>query len=376
MQRIEIGGWSNDIETNGLKDDSYDDDSRKSKDDFDIEAFHHNDNNTNTIHTFARKSQQSDNCRINIMNISPTAMAIDNDGDTADVFSSVNVILRCRNLTVMTPDSTRVLIGDINRNRGPLSLLSSSIQTETGVNLSIVKSDRLLIVGPSGCGKSSLIRVFAGLWEMGSGDVIWNSDMILSEEDIHTKSTDSYDLSTNNDNELRRLPTGILFLPQKPYNIIGSLRQQIIYPSTINDDDDWSSQADSQLLDILERVKLGDLALRVGNGNERKGLNTTKDWTKLLSLGEQQRLSFARILYNKPTVVVLDESTSALDKEAEEAVFSLLIKNNITFISVGHNASLLKFHNKKLVIYGPTQNLKIENIIHSNSNNNSNTKLF
>jgi putative ATP-binding cassette transporter len=195
--------------------------------------------------------------------------------------------------------------------------------------------------------------------------------MMLSEEDIHTKSTDSYEFS---DNGVKKLPSSILFLPQKPYNVIGTLRQQISYPSIVDDSDDWSIQEDSYLLDILEKVKLGDLALRVGNGNERKGLNANKDWSKVLSLGEQQRLAFARILYNKPSVVALDEATSALDKDAEESVYNLLIETNTTYISVGHNPSLLRFHQKKLVLYGPTHNLKIENIPHISTTNTS--KLF
>jgi putative ATP-binding cassette transporter len=91
-----------------------------------------------------------------------------------------------------------------------------------------------------------------------------------------------------------------------------------------------------------------------------------------LSLGEQQRLAFARVLYNKPSVVALDESTSALDKDAEESIYNLLIETNITFISVGHNPSLLKYHNKKLILYGPTHDVKIENI----SNNSSGNRLF
>jgi len=360
MQRIEVGGW--DL-PNDLHDDQYDSVIPKSKDDFDLEAFQNDKNSSNTIHTFATTVKTRVDSKINIMNISPLSLVADSDG-YADHFSSVNIVLQCKNLTVMTPDSSRVLIGDISR-QGSLS------SNETGVDFSIMKNDRLLIVGPSGCGKSSLIRVIAGLWEMGSGDVLWNADMMLSEEDIQTKSTDSYEFS---DNGVKKLPSSILFLPQKPYNVVGTLRQQISYPSIVDDSDDWSIQEDSYLLDILEKVKLGDLALRVGNGNERKGLNATKDWSKVLSLGEQQRLAFARILYNKPSVVALDEATSALDKDAEESVYNLLIETNTTYISVGHNPSLLRFHQKKLVLYGPTHDLKIENIPNVSATNNS--KLF
>ena len=370
MQRIEVGGWSVGASESTPSDDSYDDDFHKSKVDLDLEAFHND--KTNTMHTFATtlKSRKGDS-RINIMKVSPVSLAVDSHSHYADIFTSVNIVLQCKNLTLMTPDSSRVLIGDISRRKGSSS--NEASVNETGVNISIMKNDRLLIVGPSGCGKSSLIRVFAGLWEMGSGDVIWNADMMLIEEDIHTKSTDSYDFLNNDD--FKKVPVGILFLPQKPYNIIGTLRQQIAYPSILESNSNWSIQEDSYMLEILEKVKLGDLALRVGNGNERKGLNAKLDWSKMLSLGEQQRLAFARVLYNKPSVVALDESTSALDKDAEESIYNLLIETNVTFISVGHNPSLLKYHNKKIVLIDPTHDVRIENLS-TNTINNDNSRLF
>jgi putative ATP-binding cassette transporter len=73
----------------------------------------------------------------------------------------------------------------------------------------------------------------------------------------------------------------------------------------------------------------------------------------VLSLGEQQRLAFARIIFNRPSVVILDESTSALDLLAEEAMYRILNELGVTFISVGHRPSLLQFHDKKLILRGP-----------------------
>lgn len=82
----------------------------------------------------------------------------------------------------------------------------------------------------------------------------------------------------------------------------------------------------------------------------------------MLSLGEQQRLAFARVLYNKPSVVVCDESTSALDLSAEEAMYSLLQGLGVTFLSVGHRPSLLKYHSKRLVLMGPGRPAKMMDI--------------
>lgn len=112
-------------------------------------------------------------------------------------------------------------------------------------------------------------------------------------------------------------PKKVFFLPQKPYNIPGSLRLQIMYP--LYKDDNGLNRAlttksqhvsDRYLLDILHSVRLGDLAARVGDGDEIAGLAKCADWSKILSVGEQQRLSFARAVYNNPSVIILDESTS------------------------------------------------------------------
>ncbi|MEM7758839.1 MAG: ATP-binding cassette domain-containing protein, partial [Cyanobacteria bacterium P01_A01_bin.40] len=154
----------------------------------------------------------------------------------------------------------------------------------------------------SGCGKSSLLRAIAGLWNSGTG-TIYRPD--LSE---------------------------MIFLPQKPYMILGTLRRQLIYP---HDDFEISEH---QLNHALEAVNLADLAERSG------GFEVEKDWDEILSLGEQQRLAFARILINKPRYVVLDEATSALDIKNESSLYRYLIDTNITFISVGHRPSLVKYH--------------------------------
>lgn len=80
---------------------------------------------------------------------------------------------------------------------------------------------------------------------------------------------------------------------------------------------------------------------------------------QVLSLGEQQRLAFARVVYNKPSVVVLDESTSALDAETEAIMYNLLAKLKVTYISVGHNATLIRYHDKKLTLSGPGSEVEV-----------------
>jgi putative ATP-binding cassette transporter len=190
--------------------------------------------------------------------------------------------LAIKNLTLQTPNYQRTLIRDL------------SVNLPTG--------EGLLITGTSGCGKSSLLRAIAGLWDSGSGS-IYRPDL-----------------------------SQILFLPQKPYMILGTLHSQLIYPH------DDLSISEPQLNHALEKVNLGDLAERSG------GFYIERDWDEILSLGEQQRLAFARILINQPRYVVLDEATSALDIKNEAILYQYLLDSNTTFISVGHRPSLIQYH--------------------------------
>eukprot|EP00956_Cyclotella_meneghiniana_P021134 scaffold38052_cov68-Cyclotella_meneghiniana.AAC.2 len=114
---------------------------------------------------------------------------------------------------------------------------------------------------------------------------------------------------------------------------------------------DTKQWSDEDLLAVLQQVDLPNLASQSGDGDPIRGLNTKLDWTNTLSLGEQQRLAFARIITNKPRLVIMDESTSALDVNAERRLYNLL-KNDqtLTYISVGHRPTLLAYHDIKLAI--------------------------
>jgi vitamin B12/bleomycin/antimicrobial peptide transport system ATP-binding/permease protein len=164
----------------------------------------------------------------------------------------------------------------------------------------------LLVVGTSGCGKSSLLRAIAGLWRNGTGTI---------ESPDYTQA---------------------LFLPQKPYMLLGTLREQLQYPNL------RENIADAEIESALATVNLADLATRMG------GLDAQKDWAAVLSQGEQQRLAFARILLSQPKYVILDEATSALDVTNERRLYELLQSQDITYISVGHRPSLIDYHHMVL----------------------------
>ena len=178
------------------------------------------------------------------------------------------------------------------------------------LTLSVSDHDKLLVVGPSGCGKTSLLRMISGLWDPSRGTV-------------------------------ERPETGdLLFIPQKPYMLLGSLREQLCYPT------DEARFSDEQLRSVLEQVNLSKLVSRYPD------LDIKQDWPRILSLGEQQRLAFGRLLLNSPRFVVLDEATSALDVKTEKYLYNLLVERNLAFISVGHRPALKQFHSNVLQLAG------------------------
>jgi ABC-type uncharacterized transport system fused permease/ATPase subunit len=176
------------------------------------------------------------------------------------------------------------------------------------VNLAVEPGGSLLIMGPSGVGKTSLLRAIAGLWSAGSGTII-------CPERQH-----------------------LLFLPQRPYLTLGSLRQQLHYPQGAN------RERDDELLDILHQVDLQQCLEQWG------GLEAVADWSTILSRGEQQRLAFARLLLQRPAFACLDEATSALDETQEARLYACLKLMPMTYISIGHRPTLKLYHDQVLVL--------------------------
>ncbi|CAI5984067.1 unnamed protein product [Closterium sp. NIES-64] len=102
--------------------------------------------------------------------------------------------------------------------------------------------------------------------------------------------------------------------------------------------------SDEELLAVLDGVRLHHVAERQG------GLDAQVEWASVLSLGEQQRLAFARLLLSRPELALMDESTSALDEENEAHVYGLVEAAGVTFISIGHRSSLRRFHSLLLTL--------------------------
>lgn len=178
------------------------------------------------------------------------------------------------------------------------------------LSLNLDNAKSLLVTGLSGCGKSTLLRTLAGIWSYASGEI---------------------DLPKN---------SKVMFLPQKPYLPLGTLRRALIYPAAEVD-----APSDEKLKEIL---KLADLPELVDK------LDSAEDWSKILSGGEQQRLAFARILLAEPNYIFLDEATSALDEPREIEMYKLLKQRlpQATIISVGHRSTLFQVHDTELKLLG------------------------
>jgi ABC-type uncharacterized transport system fused permease/ATPase subunit len=246
--------------------------------------------------------------------------------------SNATTILEVEGLSLRTPDKETKLTEHLD--------------------LTVGQGDSLLVIGRSGVGKTSVLRALAGLWNTGEGTV---------KSFTTTNTTDSDSVGQNNGADTTG-GTGanydIFFLPQRPYMVLGTLRDQLLYPNSTSDSVDGKAQKgckedkendDDFLNQVLYDVLLGDLLERCETESpESCGLDAEMDWANTLSLGEQQRLAFARLLVNKPSLAILDESTSALDVQTEEKMYSLLKKFGITYLSVGHRPTLLKYHAKVL----------------------------
>jgi putative ATP-binding cassette transporter len=205
------------------------------------------------------------------------------------------------NLSVSRAATSSIILNDVclhlpTSSNAPQQLIDH-------VNMEIEQGQRVLLSGPSGAGKSTLFRAIAGIWPYGSGTI-----------------------------EIPR-QAHLLFLPQRIYLPIGTLRNAIAYPLAA---DQFSDLA---MVKYLHQLKLEHLCEK---------LNDSENWGQRLSTGEQQRLAFIRLLLIKPDIVFLDEATSAVDEDMEELLYSLLVQElpKSSILSIAHRNSVAKFHTR------------------------------
>jgi vitamin B12/bleomycin/antimicrobial peptide transport system ATP-binding/permease protein len=200
--------------------------------------------------------------------------------------------------------------------RGSVEIAAVEVRTPSGEQLidplevRLNSGDALVVIGRSGAGKTTLLRSLAQLWPYASGTL--------------------------------RRPAGehaTMFLSQLPYVPLGDLRGVVCYPNSADDVSDAAAR------EALTKVALAPLAAR---------LDEERDWAKVLSPGEQQRIAFARVLLTKPQAVFLDEATSALDEGLEFALYQLLRTElpDCVVVSVSHRPTVEQHHDHLLELLG------------------------
>ena len=229
-----------------------------------------------------------------------------------DSFAGYRAVLdRLSGFEANVKASSALALPQLKDNPDALVLRGLSVMRPDGqpltrdLHLTLSPGQALLIRGPSGSGKTTLLRTLAGLWPFSTGQA--------------------------------ERPGGnaCLFLSQRPYLPMGSLRGALAYPG-----DQISDDAARQ---ILAQVQLGHLADQ---------LDVVQDWSQVLSPGEQQRLAFGRVLANRPSIVFLDEATSATDSGLEHGLYALLRVQlpQAMLVSVGHRETLAAFHDQALTL--------------------------
>ena len=240
--------------------------------------------------------------------------------------SYVRTMINQSQVSKITPNTKDCSIYEVN---GYIKFDAVPIKTPNNdllvknLSFSVTNEQNCIIVGGNGTGKSSLFRVLAGLWPIFSGTI-------------------------------HKPPASQLFyVPQKPYMSLGTLRDQVIYPHTINDMK-LNNKTDADLDELMKDVKLSDMIIEQG------GWDSIKDWIDVLSGGQKQRIAMARLLYHKPQFAILDECTSAVSIDVEDRIYQRCRQEKIGLFTISHRKTLWKHHQYVLALYGKERDYEFD----------------
>ncbi|CAB3986666.1 ATP-binding cassette sub-family D member 3 [Paramuricea clavata] len=230
------------------------------------------------------------------------------EGDEAEVDSSLKIDTDCPSGTVIECDHViRFENVPLVTPNGDVLVRELNFQVKSGMNV--------LVCGPNGCGKSSLFRILGELWPLFGGKLV------------------------------KPHKSKLFYVPQRPYLAIGTLRDQVIYPDSLEQQQE-KGISDEKLEEFLKQVHLEYILEREG------GWDAVQDWMDVLSGGEKQRIAMARLFYHRPQFAILDECTSAVSVDVEGFIYSHCREIGITLFTVSHRKSLWKHHEFVLYLDG------------------------
>eukprot|EP00808_Paulinella_micropora_P006840 g641.t1 len=219
-------------------------------------------------------------------------------------------------LAISEGEHGRILEGDVVSFEGVTIVTPAGRTLCTDLTFSVNEGEHLIVCGPNGAGKSSIFRCLGTLWPIPKGTI------------------------TRPGGDKEGLISDVYYLPQKPYNVLGDLRDQITYP----DHEAGARLSDQRLRLLLRMVELEYLL-------DMQAEEVT-NWEDKLSLGETQRLAMARLFWHKPKYAILDECTSAVSLQMEARLFTTCRRMGITLITISHRPALQEYHNRMLILDG------------------------
>eukprot|EP00039_Didymoeca_costata_P000030 m.43872 g.43872 ORF g.43872 m.43872 type:complete len:1317 (-) comp10017_c0_seq2:599-4549(-) len=219
--------------------------------------------------------------------------------------------------------ATTMMEGDCIKFENVNILTPTQFMLVTDLTFELQQHSSLLLTGHNGAGKSSIFRVLGGLWSTPTG--------LITKPGANSSG----------------LHQDIFYLPQKPYNVLGSLKANITYPKDPSDPNVKLSRG--ELEDLLAMVDLSHLLEEFGYGNDAEELI---NWEDKLSLGEQQRLAMARLFFHRPKYAILDECTSAVTNSMEVLLYQECRRLGISYITICHRPALRAWHDLNLHLLG------------------------
>jgi len=199
---------------------------------------------------------------------------------------------------------------------------NSKINALNSITFNIKRGDSIGLIGPSGSGKTTLVDIILGLYKPTEGEILFNGKPL--------------------NKNIKQWRENVAYLPQQVFLFDDSIKNNIAIGKSLNEIDQ------NKLEDAIRKASLKNLIEELPEGENtligERGIR--------LSGGQRQRIAIARAFYMNKDIIILDESTSALDTSTEEAIVNEIEeqRGDKTLITIAHRISTLRYCDKILSI--------------------------